>query len=202
LAGDFHEKRSVSRENAVKMREESLAFVSDSGMGTMTEMGFQYVVPWSDIIIDMPLKNRGATILNYSVPFYQIALRGLVPYTGQAVNLAENYTANLLRTVESGAGLQFSFMTVPTAALQETMYRHFFANEYSRWIETADSLYQRFASDFDGLYEKGITDHIILSPGVTVTVYEGGTRVFVNSTDLLWNRDGVTVPPNDWKVVR
>jgi len=202
LGGDFHERRLVSREAAMRMRQDKLADLSDSGVGIMVRTGFSYSVPWADIIIDMALEDQGANIINSSVPFYQIALRGLVPYTGRAINLAEDFTQNLLRIVETGAGLHFSFMMEPAAVLQETRYRQFFANEYRRWIEAANELYQRFTADFGDLFSQDIVDHAILSPGVTVTVYEGGARVFVNRTEAAWNYGDIVIEPNSYIVVR
>jgi len=202
LGGDFHERRSVSREAALRMRQDTLADLGGSGVGVMIRTGFSYTVPWADIIVDMPLEGQGSSIVNASVPFYQIALRGLVPYVGRAINLAEDYTQNLLRAVEGGAGLHFSFMKESAAVLQETRYRQFFANDYSRWIGYADALYQRFSADFDGLFDQLIVDHAILAPGVTVTEYERGARVYVNRTGAAWSGGGVTVAPGSWTVVR
>ena len=202
LGGDFHERRPVSRERAMRMRQEKLADLSGSGVGVMIRTGFAYTVPWADIIVDMPLEDQGASIINAAVPFYQIALRGLVPYVGRAINLAEDFTQNLLRIVESGAGLHFSFMMESAAVLQETRYRQFFANEYDRWIGAANALYQRFSRDFGDLFALDIVDHAILAPGVTVTVYADGTRVFVNRNEAAWNQGGVEIGPNNWVVVR
>ena len=202
LGGDFHERRLVSREAAMRMRQDKLADLRDAGIGIMMRTGFAYVAPWSDIIVDMPLEDQGIGIVNTSVPFFQIALRGLVPYVGRAINLAEDYTLNLLRVVESGAGLHFSFMMEPSAVLQETRYRHFFANEYRRWIDRANELYHEFTADFGHLVNQLIVDHVILAPGVTVTVYEDETRVYVNRTENVWSDGYVTVNPARWLVVR
>ena len=202
LGGDFHERRPVSREASMRMRQETLDELSGAGVGIMMRTGFAYSAPWADIIIDMALEDQGASIVNAAVPFYQIALRGLVPYVGRAINLAEDYTQNMLRIVESGAGLHFSFMMESAAALQETRYRQFFANDYSRWIARADYWYRRFSAEFGGLFGQLITDHEILSPGVTVTSYEGGARVYVNRTGAAWSRGAVSVGPNSWAVSR
>jgi hypothetical protein len=195
LGGDYNEKRRVSREASMKMRQDKFTQLSDSGAKVMVSTGFLYSVPWADFIIDMAVDYQGYSITDESVPFYQIALSGLVPYTSRAINLAEDYTKNLLKTIESGAGLYFSFMAEETVELQETKFRQFYANEYDKWVGDADTLYKRFSADFAGLYGQAITDHIILSPGVTVTVYEDGTRVVVNRSDNPWNynREGRSI---------
>ena len=181
LSGDYNEKRPVSREKAMKMRQEKLSELTQSGAKILVDSGFAYSAPWASFITGMAVTDQGFGITDVSVPFYQIALHGLVPYTGKAINLAEDYTKHLLKTVECGAGLYFSFMTEETAVLQETKFRQFYANEYGKWIQDADALYKKFSLDFAGLYNQAIDDHKILAPGVSMTVYEDGTRVIVNS---------------------
>ena len=183
LSGDYNEKRLVSREAAMRIRQEKLAQLDGAGTGILLNTGFAYSVPWADFITDIPVDDQGYGITDVSIPFYQIVLHGLVPYTGRAINLAEDYTRNLLKSIEGGAGLYFSFMDEEATVLQETKFRQFYANEYDKWVADADALYRRFNADFAGLYSQAIVDHRILSPGVTLTEYEDGTRVIVNYND-------------------
>jgi len=207
LSGDYNERRAVSREAAMKMRQEKLSELAKSGTGVLLNTGFAYAAPWADFITDLPLDDQGFGITDVSVPFYQIVLHGLVPYTGRAINLAEDYSKNLLKTIESGAGLYFSFMTEETAVLQETKFRQFYANEYGKWGADADALYRRFSADFAGLFGQAIEDHKVLAPGVTLTEYEDGTRVIVNFGGDAWNyreRAGVeyTIQAGNYIVLR
>jgi len=202
LSGDYHEKRLVSREASMKMRQEKLIELSGKGTGIMLNTGYAYSAPWANFITDMALDDQGFGITDVSVPFYQIVLHGLVPYTGPAINLAEDYTKNLLKTVESGAGLYFSFMNEETTVLQETKFRQFYANEYEKWAPDANALYQKFKIDFTGLYDQAITNHVIISPGLTLTEYEDGKRVIVNNTDSAVNYNGVVIDARSYSVQR
>ena len=202
LSGDYHEKRLVSREASMKIRQEKLNELSGKGTGIMLNTGYAYAVPWASFITDMAIDDQGFGITDVSVPFYQIVLHGLVPYTGPAINLAEDYTKNLLKTVEGGAGLYFSFMAEETTVLQETKFRQFYANEYDKWAPDANTLYQKFSADFAGLYDQAITNHIIISTGLTLTEYEDGRRVIVNSTDKAVNYNGAIIEANSYAVLR
>jgi hypothetical protein len=150
----------------------------------------------------MAIDSQNFNITDAAVPFYQIALSGLVPYTGRAINLAEDYTKNLLKTIECGAGLYFSFMKEESVELQETKFRQFYANEYDRWVGDADALYKKFSADFAGLYGQAIDDHLILAPWVTVTVYNDGTRVVVNRSDNTFNYNGRILRADSYIVLR
>jgi len=202
LSGDYNEKRKVSREAAMKLRQEKLSELAADGKKIMLNEGFEYTVPWTSFITDMALDDNSFGITDCSVPFYQIVIHGLVPYTGRAINLAEDYKYNLLKTIESGAGIYFSFMIEETAALQETKFRQFYANEYGKWINDADTLYRRFSADFMGLYDQEITDHVILSSGLTMTQYEDGTEVIVNYGKTPRNYKGSVVEAGGYTVLR
>jgi hypothetical protein len=205
LSGDYNERRLVSREGSMMMRQEKLAELSGGGTGILLRTGFSYAAPWADFITDMAIDDQGFGITDVSVPFYPMVLHGLVPYTGRAINLAEDYTKNWLKTIESGAGLYFSFMTEETAVLQETKFRQFYANEYDKWVMDADALYRQLSDDFAGLYAQAIVNHVILAEGVTLTEYEDGTRVIVNAGNGVWrypeNTD-IVIKENDYVVLR
>jgi len=202
LTGNYNEKQHVSREESVRMRQEKLAELDKAGTGIMLLAGHAYAMPWADFIVDMMLDDQGYGITDVSVPFYPIVLHGLVPYTGNAINLAEDYTKNLLKTIESGAGLYFSFMTEETSVLQETKFRQFYANEYNKWVGDADGLYRQFTASFGHLYNQAIVDHKILSHGVTLTEYEDGTRVIVNASDFAANYNNRNINADSFIVLR
>ena len=202
LAGDYNEKRHVSREESMRLRQDKFAELYDAGNNIMVNAGFAFSVPWANIIVDMALDRQGFAITDTSVPFYQIALSGLVPYTSRAINLAEDYTKNLLKTIEGGGGLYFSFIKEETVELQETKFRQFYANEYDKWAGDANRLYQQFSRDFGSLYGQEIVNHQIIAPGVTVTWYTDGTSVWVNSTDNSFSSQRINLEPNSYRVLK
>jgi len=204
LSGDYHEKRHVSREASIGIRQKKLGELKNAGTGVLITTGNDFAAPYASIITDMMLDDQYFGITDAAVPFYPIALHGLVPFTGRAINLAEDYTKNLLKSVESGAGLYFSFMKEETSELQETKFRQFYANEYDKWVGDANALYGQFSADFGELYSQAIVDHRILSHGVTLTVYQDGTEVVVNISDNDWTyrNGGIVVKANSYSVVK
>jgi len=203
LAGDYHEDRHVSREASMLMRQDLLNDLRNNGTGIWLNYGFSFAMPFADVITSMPISDQGFTITDAAVPFYQIALHGLIPFAGRPVNLAEDFSYHLLKSVESGSSLFFSFMYVPAADVEVSNYRRYFANEFGRWADIANDFYQRHFNDFGHLYNQLIVDHQILQRGVTVTVYEDGTRVYVNTsmTDFV-TAGGVEVPASRYVVRR
>jgi len=202
LAGNYNERHHISREASMKMRQDKLGLLRSSGTGVMLLAGHAYAAPFADFIVDMPLDCHNFGITDVSIPFFPMVLHGIVPFTGKAINLAEDYTENILKTIESGAGLYFSFMTEETEILQETKFRQFYANVYHKWIGDADRLVKQFNSDFGHLSNQLIVNHEIISRGVTVTTYEDGTKVVVNATNIPVDYEGRRVSANNYIVQR
>ncbi|MDR0553487.1 MAG: DUF5696 domain-containing protein, partial [Treponema sp.] len=200
LAGDYNENRLVRREEAVSRQRALLADLRQNGAGIMVERGYAYILDRTDFITGMDLDSQGFGIANRTIPFYQIALHGLVPYTGDPINQAEDYTGRLLRTVETGAGLFFRFMARESAALQETRFQQYYSNEYGEWADAASALYQQFVRDFGRLYGQTIENHWFLAPKVTVTEYADGTQVVVNAGSVPWEYRGRIVPARSYAV--
>ena len=202
LAGDYHEKRHVSREASMLMRQKKFEEMYQDNKKILINSGFAYSIPWTNIITDMIITEHSFGITDSTVPFLQIVIHGIVPYTGKAVNLAEDYTKSLLKTIECGAGLYFSFMEEETSELQETKFRQFYANEYKKWAGDADELYKKFQKDFGHLYNQQIVNHVILAPDVTITEYEDGTRVLVNASDNDYRYNGNNFKADTYAVFR
>ncbi|MCL2577019.1 MAG: DUF5696 domain-containing protein [Defluviitaleaceae bacterium] len=203
LAGDFNEDRHVTREASMDMRADLLEELKENETRIWLNYGFSYGVPYADIITGMPLTDQDFGITDTAVPFYQIALHGLVPFAGRPINLAEDFSNHHLKSIESGASLFFNFMNVPTADLLVTRYRRYFANEFGRWFETANRLYNDHAQNLGHLYNQLIVDHQILNApqgGVTVTIYEDGTHVFVNTTMSDFSIGNFVIEPRSYRV--
>ncbi|MDR0273689.1 MAG: DUF5696 domain-containing protein, partial [Clostridiales bacterium] len=203
LSGDFNEKAFISREKSMNMRIDLLDELKTNNTGIWLDYGFAYAVPFADYITGMPVSDQSFNITDISVPFYQIALHGLVPFAGRPLNLAEDNSTHYLYSIEAGALLHFSFMDVPTAEIEVTRYRRYFANEFGRWNHVANRLYTEYVDNLGHLYNQYIVDHQVLNRvgGVTVTVYEDETRVYVNVTDNDFVTDtGVELRARSWEV--
>lgn len=200
LSADYDDKKEVSREAALKLQQEKMAELKAQGYGMMIESGNLYAVPYADMIVDVNLATKGYNIIDEEIPFYEIALHGLVPYAGEAINLARDYNTNILRSAETGAGLYFIFMEADSFALQDSNYTKYFSSEFSRWTETTKELYTKAKNDFGHLYNQFIIDHKKIDKGVTLTEYEDGTKVIVNYQEKPYTYNQTVIPAKNYVV--
>ena len=182
------------------MQQAELERIAAEGMDICITIGNDYVLPYVDFITDMDLNGYRYQIMDYVVPFYSMAIHGMVDYSGVSLNLAGNYQEMVLKSAEVGAGLSFTYIKKDVSVLQDSNYTFLFAAEYDKWKENAYSIYSRYQKELGHCFNQFITDHVSLADGVFVTSYEDGTKVYVNYNYTDFEQDGFIVPARDYIV--
>ena len=202
LNSDFNTKNHTSRFEAARLQQAKMAELSASGTQLMIHTGNIYAAVYADFIVNMQLDSLGFHITNESVPFYQIVLRGLVPYSGEPINLADDYRYAYLKAVETGAGLNFLFMNAAGEMIQDTNYTKFFASDINRWGDIPFELYHEYNDALGHTVNLRITDHLRISEYVYMTEYEDGTQVYVNYGNDVFSNNVITVAAMDFEVIK
>lgn len=200
LSSDLNNKRLVTREESIKLEQSAMAKLKESGLGVMINEGNDYAIPYADFITNMNLQGNSYSIINRSVPFYQIALHGLVNYAGEAINLCDDNQEEILKSAETGAGLSFTFMKQEATALQNSTYTKYFGANFNEWESDAKKIYEKYNQAFGSLFNQKIVDHSYVTDKVTLTTYEDGTKVYVNYGTEDYSVNGITVNARDYAV--
>jgi hypothetical protein len=202
LSADYYPKDLVTREQVKQQDIETMKQAAEAGMKVVIKEGNDYAVPYADLITDMNLTGQAYTIIDERIPFYQIALHGAKDYTGESINLSGDYQTKLLECAEYGAGLNFTFMAESTRVVQETDYGEYTSSGYSFWKDRAVGMICRYQEEMKGLNRMRITGHERLDDNVTLTVYEDGTKVYVNYGKEDFRKGGINIPARDYLVER
>lgn len=202
LSGDYDQKDTTTREQVKQMHVDTLRAAHEKGQAVMIKEGYDYAMPYADLITDMDLNGIEYSIIDQMVPFYQIAIHGAVEYTGMSINLSDDWQTELLRCAEYGAGLNFTFMAEDGKILQDTLHSDLYGAGYEAWRGNAAALINEYQQAMRGLGNQRITGHEALSEDVRVTEYENGARVYVNYGAQDYQAEGVTVPARSYQVTR
>ncbi len=202
LSSDFYRKKPYSRQSVLKIHEDRLKELSEAGKKICVNMGNDYAVPYCSLVTNMDLRGSEYTILDECIPFFQLAVHGYVDYTGYPLNICGNTEDEVLYSAEYGAGLSFTLMQESTFALQKTLYTQYYGSTYADWKDNMLSIYERYNKELGHTFNQEMTGHVNLSPVLSRTDYEDGTRVYVNYGYSDAKEDGVTVPARDYLVVR
>ncbi|WP_033165012.1 DUF5696 domain-containing protein [Clostridium sp. KNHs205] len=202
LNADYNPKKLVNREKSMELQAKAMEEITSAGTKLMVKGGNAYTLPYADFIADMDLTGGRYQIIDYSVPFYTMAIHGLVDYTGVSLNVSGDFQQLLLKSAEAGAGLSFTFMKEEATALQNSNYTFLFGADYDRWKAKALEIYNRYEKELGHCFNQYITEHRQLSDGVYVTTYEDGTSVYVNYNNTEYVNGTLKVPASDYLVER
>ncbi|MBQ4158672.1 MAG: hypothetical protein IJD86_11120, partial [Clostridia bacterium] len=200
LSADYNPKALTTREQVKKMNVETMLSAKERGQKIQIKEGFDFAVPYADLITDMDLIGTEYSLIDAAVPFYQIALHGRVEYTGMPINISADWETELLDCAQYGAGLNFTFLAEDAKIVQETYHSGLYGAFYDEWADDVKTIVNDYQSAMKGLNKAEIIGHEILGD-VTVTTYEGDISVYVNYGFEDINVDGNTVPARSYIVV-
>ncbi len=201
LSGNYNPKNTTTREQVLRMNLEVLREAREAGQRVMLKRGYDYVLPYADLITDMNLNGTDYSIIDENVPFYQIAIHGAVDYTGGPINLSDDWETELLRCAEYGAGLNFTFMANEIEEIQDSLYSGYYGASFAAWADSAGQLIADYQRDMAGLNRTAIVGHESPEQGIAVTRYADGRQVWVNYTMQDYDADGTAVPARSYRVM-
>lgn len=200
LSADYDGKDLTTRVQAQAQQVEKLKELRAKGQNVMIRQGNDYAAVYADMVTDMDFDGSQYGIIDAYVPFYPMALHGTVPYTGEAINLADDGEELILRSAEMGAGLQLSLMANGVRDLQDTWFSAYYGADAAFLDEWMDVI-REYDAQMSGTFNQRMTGHV-RQGNVAVTSYENGTRVYVNFGYEAETLDGVEVPARSYTVVK
>lgn len=184
LYGDYG-KNNISRFKAMEYATDALQSLSGS-LDIVTDGANAYSLPYVSHITDMPLSSGRSDILSEDVPFMQIVLHGIVPYS-TVINSSPNPTETLLKAVATGSMPCYDIIYEPASTLRDTeLDVYYYANYY-----TAEK-YALLKPLFEDISGSTITDY--KSDGnIITTSYSNGTVTIVNLDKQTVNFNGTEI---------
>lgn len=168
----------------------------------MVRGGNLYTLDLAGIVTDTDLEGVRYAIFDDNVPFMQIALHGLVRYTGKPLNLANDWEQELLLSAQRGAGLSFVFMKEEPLVLHDTDYPMYYGASFDLWKQDAQRILSEYEEKLGGVFGQAITEFKRLPGSLSVTGYEDGTRVIVNFSHEARELDGLVIPARSYGVIK
>ena len=154
--------------------------LKDSGLTVMSENANQYMLKYSDYIKDVPLYSSNYDIFDYDIPFAQMVLHGLVPYTTKAINKSANAQELRLLSLVSGTPIHYEMMYKNPNKFADSEYDTLYYANYIGWIDYAGSEYKLFSDTIAKVSDSYITDYERISDVEYRTTFENGTTIYVN----------------------
>jgi hypothetical protein len=169
--------------------------------GTAADGGNAYLLKCADRLLQIPDKDTGYFITSDSIPFYQMVVHGLLPYSSTPGNLSHDFSREKLKWVEYGYIPYFELTYQSPVLLKHTNYNKLFTSSYKDWVETASEVYKEFNQRLGDVWSQYITGHEKLLEDVYRVTYENGTQVYINYRQQSLYINGYSIKALDYLVV-
>ncbi|MCY4438481.1 MAG: DUF5696 domain-containing protein [Chloroflexi bacterium] len=154
--------------------------ISKQETGTAVVQGANaYMLDTTDFFTRIPLDRYNYVFSEETVPFFPLAVHGLIRYTGDESNLRSDRD-EFLRAIEYGALPTFELTSNPSVLLTRTQYNRLYSSRFADWEPQIVDEYELFVKQLGYTVNQLMEDHRQIADGVYETVYEDGTRVIVN----------------------
>lgn len=175
-------------------RSENLSDISDvctklSSHGSLSiSKGNIYTVKYADSIINIPQSSPLEENPHCkAVPFLQAVLHGICDYSFTAINLSDDPTTAMLRSIEYGAIPHYEWYF---ASLEDGDAYH-----YMNSLADARLVYENMKNMFSDLRDQRIVSHEEIKENVMLTVYSSGSEIYVNYNNKAVTVSGITLDP-------
>lgn len=176
LYGDYR-KNKISRNDAENIIIKTMEQMSEK-LDILANSANAYVLPYVSHITDIPLNSSRFDIFDEDIPFYQIVLHGIIPYSSTPVNADADPELFMLKSVSAGSLLSYDMIYGETSELKDTEYDILYYACYRDWTDSAEA-YNKLKPLYETAADSTITGYTVEN-SVAVTEYSDGTKVEVD----------------------
>jgi hypothetical protein len=201
IHSDNNPSKPSTRENTMDVYRQILnRTMAKLGSARVTH-GNAYVLGLADHISMLPLSSSYDMLARNSVPFYPIAIHGLVSYSAEPGNLQDESRNGFLKSIEYGAAPAYLLTYKDSSLLKDSFTKWIYSSQYREWLNTVVKEYQLMDEALGDVRNRFIVNHRQLAPGVYETSYDSGKRIVVNYNATAYSLDGINVKPYDFTVL-
>ena len=191
LYGDYG-KKGISRFRAKNILTGCCGSLADKlPDGILADSANAYVFPYVEHITNVPLTSSRFDIFDEDIPFYQIVMHGVIPYSSTPINADADSETLLLMAAASGSCLSYDMIYEDTSILKDTEYDVLYYANYKNWTDTAAAEYDLMKPVLGKVSGCTITSYRTENDGQLITAeYSDGTVVTVDLEEKTIDVDG------------
>lgn len=177
---DYRFNSFVSGEQGNQVLEDNLAKLAEGRQLALTNPHIDKI-GYGSIAVDVSRESSDYITFAETIPFKQLVMNGLIPYTTEDVNLSSRNPAYfVLQAAETGAYPKFIITAGNVDVLKNSDYSYLYSVQYSLLKDKIQAVYEECTLIREKLGTSEITGHECLEEGVYRTTYATGARVTVN----------------------
>lgn len=155
---------------------------------------------YTEAIANVPVESSHYIFEEEDIPFFAIALKGIVPMYSEYINFQPDQKEFFLKLVEQGVFPSFYITYEDSSKLINTNSSNIYSSKFDLYRETIDDYYKKLLAINDKI-KNAVIDDYIRTNGVTEVKYSNGVNIYINYNDKAVTIDGFTISGNSYKVV-
>ena len=189
LYGDYG-KKTISRAKAEKLLAEGCGKLDGSlDGGILADRANACVLPYVSRIKNVPIGSSRFDIFDEDIPFYQMVLHGVVPYSSTAVNGSANPEDMLLMSAATGSCLSYDMIYEEAGELKDTELDQLYYANYSYWTKSAAEAQKKLAPMLEQVSDSFMTGYE-KDGDIITTEYSNGITVVTDLAERTVKWDG------------
>lgn len=186
---DYNKRSPMTKEETKDVWNKMLSEASLEFENVMVSGGNAYTLDSVDRLAEIPMDDSGYYFTTKSVPFYQMVIHGLLPYSSnRAGNLSPNLKKEILIWIEKGYMPYFELTYRSADLLKYTDYSDLFTSTYEDWVQQMVDIYKELNQEVGNVWSEHITKHEEIQSNVIRVTYGTGTQIIIN-----YNEDDVKI---------
>ena len=177
LYSDYDKKNFSSREDLAARMESALKSSEDKW--TLKNAN-AYALPYAEAVTQVPVESSQSDIFTGDVPFYQLCMNGLIDVSVPAVNGSFDENKALMKALEYGCSLYFTFTCGEPENLRYTRQDGLYYTSFEQWRERTEAVCGTYKKALDQIGSKIISSHEKIDENVYKTVFDNGKTVLLN----------------------
>ncbi|MCR4781064.1 MAG: hypothetical protein K5876_08220 [Ruminiclostridium sp.] len=197
LYSDFSRENSdgrnyLVRQDTINILRNGYQQLKDGGLKIMAENANQYLIPYADYIKDVPLYSSNYDIFDYDIPFAEMVLHGLVPYTTKAINKNADAEELRLLALVTGTPIHYELMYENPNKFADSEYDILYYTNYQGWLDRSVSEYKLFNDIVKSVSDATITNFEHISDTELRSTFSNGDTIAVNLSTGEINYNGTS----------
>ncbi|HHU55209.1 MAG TPA: hypothetical protein GXZ48_00765 [Acholeplasmataceae bacterium] len=195
--GSYRKKNEIYAHTGTEYQLQALQIAANEIGKLKLSAPFDYALQYADLIVDVPLDTTQFGIIDYTIPFYQLVVSGLVDYTTDYINGVSDKSADwyFAKALETGSNIQFQLSYQDPNVLLDTDYTMYYKAYYKNWKDTIVNLNNRINEI--GIHRGRLIDHEYIDANVSKVTYqipgEENLVLVVNSSNKSYNYNGKVI---------
>lgn len=200
IYSDYSDKQDGKYYAKSRFASQVSEIYKNAKVNTMSNDANVYAAANSNLTLGIPTFSTQSYLFDEDIPFYAMVLRGRTAISGDSLNLTVDANEQLLRSVESGAGIAYTLTNAYSTKLLDTTSSYFYNSLYSDLKADLVENYNKVAKFYEKIGNSKIVSHTIHDNGLRETVFSNGVSVFVNYSDADIAFEAGSVPAKSFLV--